>query len=61
MLILAPEDVKFCFVKQLSSEPLMGIKYGNWCFYFEKFLPLDLNTVKLKYQNWSEEAEKKEN
>jgi len=59
MLILTPEDVKFCFVKQSPSNALMGIKYGNWCFYFEKFLNLDLNTVKIKYQDWSEEAEKK--
>lgn len=58
MLILTSEDVKPCFIKQLSSDLLMGVKYGNWFFYFEQFLNLDLETVKVKYQKWSEQAEK---
>ena len=59
MLVLAPEDVSFCFVKSPSFDLLMGIKYRNWFFGFDKFLNLDLKMVKEKYRTWSEEAEER--
>ncbi|MDJ0725027.1 MAG: DEP domain-containing protein [Prochloraceae cyanobacterium] len=58
MLILTTEDVKFCFVKPINLHSLMGMKYGNWYFYFNDFLNLDLEEIKIKYQQWLDNTEK---
>jgi len=36
----------------------MGMKYGNWYFYFNNFIDEDLEEVKVKYQQWLEDTEK---
>ena len=58
MLILNHEDVKSCFVKLSDSQLLMGMKYGNWYFYFHNFIMEDLEEVKVKYQKWLDNTEK---
>ena len=58
MLILTTEDVKFCYVKLPNSLSLMGMKYGDWYFYFDNFISAELEEVKVKYQPWLENTEK---
>ena len=57
MLILDPENTRPVFLQLPNALPSLGIRFGQWCFFFKDVAFLEVDEAKKLCQQWLDEHE----
>lgn len=57
MFILDAEDTRPAFVQQPNAFPALGIRFGQWCFFFKDTAYFEATEARKRCQQWLDEHE----
>lgn len=57
MLILDPENTRPVFIQLPNALPSLGIRFGQWCFFFKDMTYFEGAEAKKRCQQWLDEHE----